>query len=46
MAQFNLQEYETVAERIKRAFKDYPDLRIVTENQTQQHDRADRKSVV
>ena len=40
MAMFNLNEYETVAERIKRAFKDHPDLRIVTENLTQQHDRA------
>ena len=40
MAQFNLAEYETVAERLKRALKDHPDLRIVTHNQTQQHDRA------
>lgn len=40
MAQFNLAEYETVAERLKRALKDHPDLRIVTENLTQQHDRA------
>ena len=40
MAQFNLAEYETVAERIKRFYKDYPDGRIITENITQQHDRA------
>jgi hypothetical protein len=40
MAQFNLAEYETVAERIKRFYKDYPDGRIVTRNITQQYDRA------
>ena len=40
MAQFNLAEYETVAERIKRFYKDYPDGRIITRNLTQQHDRA------
>jgi len=40
MAQFNLQDYETVADRLKRALKDHPDLRIITHNITQQHDRA------
>ncbi|NDC49785.1 MAG: hypothetical protein EBZ61_12045, partial [Micrococcales bacterium] len=40
MPAFNLAEYETVAERIKRFYKDYPDARIVTKNLTQQHDRA------
>lgn len=40
MAAFNLAEYETVADRLKRALKDHPDLRIVTHNITQQHDRA------
>jgi len=40
MAAFNPADYETVAERLKRALNDYPDLRIVTHNQTQQHDRA------
>jgi hypothetical protein len=40
MAQFNLNEYETVAERIARFYKDYPDGRITTRNLTQQHDRA------
>jgi len=40
MAAFNPAEYETVAERLKRALADHHDLRIVTHNQTQQHDRA------
>jgi hypothetical protein len=40
MAAFNPAEYETVAERIKRFYKDYPDGRIITKNLTQQHDRA------
>jgi hypothetical protein len=40
MAQFNLNEYETVAERIARFYKEYPDGRISTINLTQQHDRA------
>ena len=46
MPQFNLQDYETVADRLKRALKDYPDLRIVTHNITQQHDRAISTGVV
>lgn len=40
MAQFNPADYETVAERIKRFYQDYPDGRIVTRNLTKQHDRA------
>lgn len=40
MPQFNLAEYETVAERIKRALKEHPDLRIITHNITKRHDRA------
>jgi hypothetical protein len=40
MAQFNPADYETVAERIARFYKDFPDGRIVTKNITQQHDRA------
>jgi len=40
MAAFNPAEYETVAARIKRFYKDYPDGRIITKNLTQQHDRA------
>ena len=39
MAQFNLQDYETVEERIKRFYKDSPDGRIITENQTTLQDR-------
>jgi len=40
MAHFNPADYETVAERISRFYKDFPDGRIVTKNITQQHDRA------
>jgi len=40
MAHFNPADYETVAERIARFYKDFPDGRIVTKNITQQHDRA------
>jgi hypothetical protein len=40
MAQFNLAEYETVAERIARLYKDHKDARIITKNITQAHDRA------
>jgi hypothetical protein len=40
MAQFNPADYETVAERISRFYKDHPDGRIVTKNITQAHDRA------
>jgi len=40
MANFNLADYETVAERIARFYRDFPDGRIVTKNLTQQHDRA------
>jgi hypothetical protein len=40
MANFNLADYETVAERIARFYKDHEDGRIVTRNLTQQHDRA------
>jgi hypothetical protein len=40
MAQFNPADYETVAERIARFYKDFPDGRIVTKNITQAHDRA------
>jgi hypothetical protein len=34
MARFNLADYETVEERIKRFYKDWPDGRILTENET------------
>lgn len=40
MASFNPADYETVAERIARFYKDFPDGRIVTKNITQAHDRA------
>ena len=40
MARFNLADYETVEERIKRWFKENPDGRIVTQNLTTQADRA------
>jgi len=40
MAQFNLAEYETVAERIVRFYKDNADGRIITRNITTATDRA------
>lgn len=40
MAQFNLNDYETVEERLKRAHAAHPDLRIVTVNHTTAQDRA------
>jgi hypothetical protein len=39
MANFNLNDYETVAERIKRFYTDYPEGRIITKNQTTKQDR-------
>ena len=39
MAQFNLNDYEPVEQRIKRFYKDYPDARIITENITTAQDR-------
>jgi len=39
MPQFNLNDYETVEERIRRFYKDNPDGRIITENQTTLQDR-------
>ena len=40
MAQFNLADYETVEERIRRFYTDNPTGRILTENQTKESDRA------
>jgi hypothetical protein len=40
MAQFNLNEYETVEERHARAIADYPDIRCVIVNHTTPADRA------
>ena len=34
MARFDLSQYETVEERLKRFYKDWPDGRILTENET------------
>ena len=31
MARFNLEDYETVEERLKRAIAEYPDMRVVTQ---------------
>lgn len=39
MAQFNLADYETVEERIKRFYEDNPFGRIITENLTTTQDR-------
>ena len=39
MAQFNLNDYETVEERIRRFYKDNKTGRIITENITTQQDR-------
>jgi hypothetical protein len=39
MPQFNLNDYETVEERIKRFYKDNPDGRILTDNITTLQDR-------
>lgn len=40
MSKFNLDEYETVEERIRRFYDAYPDARIITENLTTDNDRA------
>lgn len=40
MASFNLADYETVEERIKRFYSDNPNGRIVTKNKTKASDRA------
>lgn len=40
MAQFNLADYETVEDRIKRFYENYPDGRIITEDYTSENDRA------
>jgi hypothetical protein len=46
MARFNLADYETVEERIKRFYTDYPDGRILTENETIPEYRAEKIWVV
>lgn len=40
MAKFNLEDYETVEERIRRFYEAHEDGRIVTENLTTQADRS------
>lgn len=40
MAMFNLNDYETVEERLKRAYADNPNMRVITENLTTETDRA------
>lgn len=40
MPRFNLDEYETVEQRIRKFYEAHPDGRIVTRNLTEQHDRA------
>lgn len=39
MAQFNLNDYETVAERLKRLHADHPYARVITYNETTLQDR-------
>jgi hypothetical protein len=46
MAQFNLADYETVEERIKRFYADNPDGRIHTKNKTKPSDRERGQWVV
>ena len=46
MARFNLEDYETVEERIKRFYTDNPDGRIVTWDSTSKQDRARKIWVV
>ena len=46
MARFNLADYETVEERLKRFYSDHPDGRIITENETIPEYRAEKLWVV
>ena len=46
MARFNLEDYETVEERIKRFYQDNPDGRIVAYELTSEEDRARKMWVV
>ena len=40
MANFNLADYETVEERLRRLFTDHPTARVITINETTPQDRA------
>jgi len=46
MARFNLADYETVEERLKRFYTDHPDGRILTENETLPEYRAEKIWVI
>jgi len=46
MARFNLADYETVEERLKRFYTDNPDGRILTENETVPEYRAEKIWVI
>jgi hypothetical protein len=46
MASFNLADYETVEERIKRLYADEPNARIITKNKTKPTDRERGQWVV
>jgi len=46
MAHFNLEDYETVEQRIKRFYEVHPDGRIITENLTTLADREQKTWVV
>jgi len=46
MANFNLNDYATVDERLVLLYADHPDARIVTENLTTPSDRAAKMWVV
>jgi hypothetical protein len=46
MAQFNLQDYETVAQRLTRFLIDHPEARIITKNLTTPADRESLTWVV
>lgn len=40
MPRFNLEDYETVEERLRRFYADYPEARVVTQEITNYEDRA------
>ena len=46
MARFNLDDYETVEQRIFRFYENHPDGRIITENVTTEHDRLQNMWIV
>jgi hypothetical protein len=46
MAHFNLEDYETVEQRIRRFYENHPDGRIITDNVTQPADRAQNMWIV